>query len=315
MPIFKSAGLRGNHKLNWDLRPQIFISTFNGSYSVGDRGLTFEWREGASNPTGWLLNTMTAYYNSGYRRIMLYLPAGHVSGDSNFGSDQWNTLPDYKKDFFRTDFKQWIRTRPDCAVGIYQGWRIASGNTTGHFKMLYTPDTIPSFTRPGHLWFVLATMLPWIQCGISFFGLDFAGAGPSHATGATPAYLMPWAKFFMDKYNVELHGEACDGSNPSLEINDWKYKMNIRPCYSTYPNHVATRDPSGTWVVDPRTQRYYIGCVQPGTTLADMSGLNRRGFRLESYNYFDSGYILNIQAGDGGGYNGGGSDGGGSLGS
>lgn len=306
MGIFKSAGLRGNHKLSYDLRPQIILSFFNGDYISGPNGLDVQWREGASNPTGWAHNFITNAYNSGYRRIMLYQPGGHTAeGNSNFISDQWTTLPPYKKSYFQNQLKQWLVEHPDCDLGIYQGWRIPQNNTTGYSTMTYGPDTIPDFKRPGHLKFIQDTMIPWIECGVTFFGLDFTGASEVDATGATPAYLMPWSKFFKDKYQVELIGEALPRPNSATLEPPFKYITNSTPWYTVFATHSGSYDPSGTWAINNRNNRIYIGCTIPGTSTGNIDNLIRRGFIMESYNYLDNGYILGATPGGGDGAGGG----------
>jgi hypothetical protein len=65
-----------------------------------------------------LRDRITDAYNSGYRRIILYMPAGSVIGQ-DVASSQWWSMPEWRRDAITCLISNWLLENPDTQFEVY----------------------------------------------------------------------------------------------------------------------------------------------------------------------------------------------------
>ncbi|MFM9994251.1 MAG: hypothetical protein ACKVU4_00460 [Phycisphaerales bacterium] len=221
-----------------DRRPTAEIRLSNGNYVDNDRGLldlwwdaTFdgppitctdtlvdEWSafdiesnwfslevsNGRPDQFDWLIAHLDHRYALGYRRIVLYAPAG-VASCQFVPPSQWWPMAEWRRDWFEETGVQgqphtwglagWIDAHPDVQVGIYMGWAIENPcslcmqtniapftctiQATCPGALMYPCFGAPAAHYPlttnqtdmGKTW---QNVAPWREVGVQRFWLDFA---------------------------------------------------------------------------------------------------------------------------------------------
>ncbi len=113
-----------------DRRPGIMLNLFGGSCWNPPSGGPQWWQvlsdgdaNGVADAVDELLLQLDSLYDEGWRRIILKLPAGALSGYL-MASSQWWAMPPVKREDLSVHLRAWIHTHPDATVGIYSGFRI-----------------------------------------------------------------------------------------------------------------------------------------------------------------------------------------------
>ncbi|UCC74199.1 MAG: hypothetical protein JSV86_06475, partial [Gemmatimonadota bacterium] len=112
-----------------DRRPIRILRLFNGQFpgvTNNDRGLRSDWWTDAG---AYLEPALDGFASQGYRRILLYAPAGRLyrPGPMNFdvySSAQWETLPQQHQSDLAALIRPWTR-RWSAELYVYLGHRIA----------------------------------------------------------------------------------------------------------------------------------------------------------------------------------------------
>src|SRR5262249_28447935 len=147
-----------------------------------------------------------------WRRILLYLPAGTLPGQT-MASSQWWSMPQPKRQDLAEHLRKWILAHPDVSVGIYAGFQIndpctlcmtegaacadcgagggwpmcpqCAGSGTAH---------VPVTASFADMCTVYSNIEPWIELGVKELWFDAAGAsnpaswGPMLQLAADPDY-------------------------------------------------------------------------------------------------------------------------------
>jgi len=130
-----------------------------------------------------LLGSLTFYADMGYERILLREPGGDIVGQP-MSSAHWWTMPEWKRDGFKTHIAAWIDANPDVSVGVYAGWRLVAPCTTCTISTapgcpagvtLRTPQ--PGSTTDARDMY--ANLRPWLDVGIREYWFDGASGSES----------------------------------------------------------------------------------------------------------------------------------------
>ena len=137
--------------------------------------------QGVSNPvhiaTGfvipssvvWLRDELEAIYDEGWRRVVVWNPAGIIPGDK-MASGQWWTMSDVKRQGLELWLEPWLAAHPDFSLGVWAGFRLTD-ECTIEMGNRRTPDSrnvvdMTATYRNVHPWFDIA--------GISEYWFDAA---------------------------------------------------------------------------------------------------------------------------------------------
>jgi hypothetical protein len=116
--------------------PGVMLSLWNANWCINNtegnpRGLAPWWCDSADNPedpslcvgsdgVANLLAQLDEFYDThGFRRFMLYLPAGTVINHEYVSSSQWLTMPAAKRQQIIAQLGDWILTKGDVQIEIY----------------------------------------------------------------------------------------------------------------------------------------------------------------------------------------------------
>ncbi len=101
-----------------DRRPIKVIRFYNGAETT--RGRPVGWRSSADIRTE-LFDAIERAYALGFRRFVLYIPAGRPTGQVPFRLHQWQLLPDTLRDTLMWGIPDWLKTHSDCVMWPYLG--------------------------------------------------------------------------------------------------------------------------------------------------------------------------------------------------
>lgn len=234
-----------------DRRPTAEIRLGNGDWDHSDRGQLDQWWDGnyPSTPPictdtsrddhddfdvesntfsggdngrpdqfDWLLAQLQDRYDRGYRRIVLFMPAGWVVCQ-DFAASQWWPMAQWRRDWFEAvgsgasqGVAGWINQHPDAEVGLYMGWQIGDPCSICHKSNTAVGDCDPETYLCGNppepvtaLWFrcpapyathvpdttdeadmctVWRNVAPWRSIGIRRVWLDASSGAASNYSDA-----------------------------------------------------------------------------------------------------------------------------------
>ncbi len=113
-----------------DRRPAIGINLFGGSCTHPPVGGPPWWLlagdqdgNGTVDSVDELVLRLDDLYADGWRRIILHLPAGSLTGQL-MSSSQWWPMPASKRAGLTEQLSRWLATHFDATLGIYSGFRI-----------------------------------------------------------------------------------------------------------------------------------------------------------------------------------------------
>lgn len=286
----RGLGRAGNFQP--DRRPFFFLSLYNGSYTSAapnPYGLENNWKDSQPNPMNWLLMRLSGAYVTGYRRMLLYVPAGSPSGQgsSYFAADQWFNMPAAKQSGFLTGIAPWLASRPDLDVGVYMGFLVQSGAnpSTGVYGINDINDPANVFNKNNirHIAYYKEITSGWKAAGIKFIISDFSAPYPHQFKDMVK--FMPEFRWIGE---AVPRVAAAAGSAYSFP-----HVSNGPAWMSTDTYQQGTVDPSNTWVFNPRNTECSIVFQSNSTSGAFISGMVSRGWVPMDYNGFSTGYILN----------------------
>ncbi|MCC6426833.1 MAG: hypothetical protein IT435_08425 [Phycisphaerales bacterium] len=87
-----------------------------------------------------LVSRLDDAYDSGYRRIILNLPAGTVIGQ-DFSGSQWWGMPEWKRDEFTSLITAWLGSKPDTQFEVYSAFPINNPATLCMESNLHSEPT------------------------------------------------------------------------------------------------------------------------------------------------------------------------------
>lgn len=243
-----------------DHRPVMMLPLYNGSFELNPRGLSWGWYHPESeisysppnaNYTQALsltIGRLDSEYAAGWRRFMLYLPAGGEQGHK-FSGHQWTALLPWMQHLFQNDLKVWIAAHPEATVGIYTGWiyrasdpsslctdrpnspPCTSSPCSDECPSSYTvlnPDGLGDLINNTAPWMVLGSV-GGVNVGIKEMFFDLAGGAPDELVAASQHSAF---------YNtLHMGGEAVP-LYPILDTPqcDWI----VHPCYQEHAPWVAS---------------------------------------------------------------------------
>lgn len=195
----------------------MVLTLFNGSYNTAEggneRGLSWGWYHPESeisyNPPNanytqalsLLTGRLQSEYDKGWRRFMLYLPAGGVQGHV-FSGNQWTALLPWMQHLFQNEFHAWVNAHPEATVGVYSGWVYRASDPS---SLCTTQGGVPgchpspctnecpaayTVTNPDGLADLINNTIPWQSVGVKEIFFDLAGAAPDELVLAShhPAF-------------------------------------------------------------------------------------------------------------------------------
>ncbi len=273
-----------------DRRPTAMVGMFNGSWLNNSRGHDPQWWAGAGSSctdmardefSGYdmatfqftlpgangrpdqfdkLIANLEDLYLRGYRRIMLYIPAGVVNCQ-NVPASQWWPMAGWRRQWFATGtittpygpqlgVKGWIQQHPTVEMSVYMGWQIGDpcsicyqGNASAGscppggtdcwplahwFPCHHEYSThAPATTNAADLCTVWQNVQPWRQLGFGRFWMDAASVAAS--SGATEFREFAYNPNFTGSPTPVFGGEAFpfgpplpNGRNP-IALEEFDY--------------------------------------------------------------------------------------------
>jgi hypothetical protein len=295
-----------------DRRPVLVIPTWTGSWCDNPLGLSPWWwydHDADTNPPpprdvspangipdvfDWLLGQLNQAYNDGgWRRILLYLPAGTIAPQFMMASSHWWPMPQWKRDGFTTYVAPWIAAHPDANFGIYINITIndpcslcqegnpyttvtwvdcASMNYCDHCPPPGLVGVMPCRGYPDshapdpHSAADACTfhqnVEPWLSLGAKEIWFDFA---------AYPTMVPGFLEFINSPIyhgRLKAGGEAVPGTDAALMK---------KAAWAGTSGFVDGQDPNHTWTFNPTvTEAGYW--VQRNMMLSEMHGFLGRGW-------------------------------------
>ncbi|MFM9995593.1 MAG: hypothetical protein ACKVU4_07305 [Phycisphaerales bacterium] len=233
-----------------DRTPTAEIRLFNGNFSTSNRGQTDLWWDGqnSSSPqcsdairdtksgfnveTGqfsgttngrpdqfdWLIANLQDRFDRGYRRIVLFMPAGVVACQ-DFPASQWWPMAQWRRNWFdaiqittpghapEQGVKGWIQDHPTVEMGLYMGWPIGPpcsicvrSNASLQSCLLQLTDCVPQFTG---LWYRCAEEWVWTHAPDTTNQSDLKVVWQN---------IQPWRNLGVTRFWIDASsGAASDG--------------------------------------------------------------------------------------------------------
>lgn len=294
MRIFRDANHRGQEfqaGFKPDRRAMYWYSCFNGAWQIANnpQGCSFGYRDAAADPIGNLILDISGAYASGYRKAILYLPAGaSPSGQTNYCMDHWNNLNPAKQSGFRGKFSTFLQKYNDFSVGIYINGHIQAttgtylvGGVNGVITGTYGDGTAFNPRDGFHQWFAQQCIQPWIDCGIRFVFFDFLANRP---------WTLPGFRRCFKK--LRMGGEAIPTTVFSSAPTPYKDVQNKNAWLTTDGFQGGTVDPTKSWYLNTRNTECYVVFQTVPTTSGEVIDYHCRGFIGMDYNNLNSGWIL-----------------------
>ena len=223
-----------------DRRPAKVIKL----WAYNKLGLHPPWA--ADDGVEWLEDTLSAGYDTGYRRIMLNLPAGHPQGQRLMSSSQWLTMPEPRREALLDMLPRWKRDHPGTEICAYMGFALSDPTS------LWMPSSREAVT-PSILddwaWFQ-DNLRGLTDCGVTAFGFDYAAHPKNVDAFIRLARVLAIA-------GIKCIGEAI----PRVEVHNGfavAKEVTLAPFFGL-EQFIHERDPKGKWEVDPRTTECGVG--------------------------------------------------------
>ena len=231
-------------KFHIDRRPIAAINTYGAVYNKTPTGQG-EWFYNEGGVTRLIEDRVLPLFEIGYRRFIVWLPAGSQR-QKLMASSQWQPQPEYRKKEWYEVFKPWLASQPNIDFGIYGGFLIDDPYSLEmNEDRLRVPTTTNELNRE---WFRLSWS-NWIELGMNWGRLDWAGR-PEHRRD-----MVSLSNQF-DVLGIDLGGEAIPTDTEMVDgVKIWNpdnYCIHRCPwiCLHAY---AAPR--CATWNFDPfRTQ-------------------------------------------------------------
>ncbi len=238
--VINLYGARYDKETPSGIRPEWRDSDFDGEVAeVNDPDP--KWAEDEiPDAFNWLMREMDTGISRGYRRIVLFLPAGTLieppgppDGERPMSASQWWTMPQWKRDAFESVIAEWIDNHPDANVSVYAGYQVYDpcDLETLSAADVVCDDGLPFGTDEIDACIVYNNVKPWLDIGIREYWFDASALHPEGLLSITHA----------DEYdNVHMGGEAVPVTNP------------CNPANATIDFYLAERAP---WMA---ARRYYF---------------------------------------------------------
>lgn len=229
-----------------DRRPVAAISHYGALYDQTPTGQSKVFYEPGG--VAWSIeNWMQPMRDIGYKRFMIWLPAGS-NWQRFMASAQWGPLPDYRKIEYEEILMPWAREN-DVEIGIYMGFQIHDPYSLKMPEdLIRTPDLSKAEDRE---WFHVNTG-NWNRLGCHWI----IGDAASHTQHREAALKL--SQFFYAN-GMKYTGEALpiDRDPVTGEINftsGYENKMSWCCLY----RYAARRDPHLKWKFDPKTSEMIL---------------------------------------------------------
>lgn len=287
-----------------DRRPTAEIRLRNGNYNDNNRGLLDYWWDGTleggdvtcvdtsvdeyqdfnveanqfENPGtngrpdqfDWLIAQLQDRYDRGYRRIVLFIPAGVVACQ-DVPASQWWPMASWRRAWFEamgSDDSQgvagWINQHSDVQMGVYMGWEIADpcslcmvengltascGTGCSSSLMYPCPDgtTVsshpPDTTVEADMKVTWQNIAPWREIGIQRFWLDASAFAAHNESDDLKQFAYNPALFSDSIAPLIFGGEAFPHKVDPLPTNQ-RYAIDW-PQFAYMPFVISLQDAEG----------------------------------------------------------------------
>jgi len=179
-----------------DPRPVVLVCCFNG-----DRSGPRMWAPWWNRPDGDLavynlIVRLNNCYSRGFRRMVLYLPAGTESRDPEgavFSSAQYWSLPSGHKRAINTRLRAWIESKERAgdpvSLGVYAGFYV--NRDVACLSM--HPSEALDVGSADHTRKMFLNVIPWAELGFREYWLDYSATKPCvvGAMQAHPGFVVP----------------------------------------------------------------------------------------------------------------------------
>lgn len=260
-----------------DRRPAVMVNLFGGSCINPPSGGPDGWIDNGDangndvpDSVDWLLERLDVRYAEGWRRIILYLPAGAYAGQY-LASSQWWPMPEIKRIYLTQRLPLWLAAHPTVSLGIYAGFEIKDPCTLCMVSCVTCADCgsgggcdfcpecqgvslarAPDTTDAEDMCVVRHNLEPWINAGITEVWFD-RGGGPD------PAHYEATMRLEGDpdyRGRVRFAGEPVVSHSP-----DGAAKLPLESAVTRltwlarrrYLENASATAPPGAWDFDPQT--------------------------------------------------------------
>lgn len=237
-----------------DRRPIAMIPNYSGRYSEVDSGQPSSiFNDGGVERM--IEEYIIPYYEMGYRRIILHLPAGTPDRDRLMTSAQWGYLPDRRKEEYNTVMKDFIHAHPDLDMGVYGGFKIYPSDPNTGIMPEDGKDSVvpPDMRHKSHREWFAVNIGSYARLGFNWFVAD---AASSYADEATAISRM------LESLGMKYCGEALPlrkESDNTLSIRQEDIDRIPWMCLHYYSEK---NDPERKWKFDPKTTE--VSCIVSG---------------------------------------------------
>ncbi len=245
-----------------DRRPIFGVSLWlNGKWydedddgRLGNSGLQAEYHNnGRMDALDFLIGILDEAHALGWRRMLIWLPAGQLDGQPLMPSSQWWPMSEEKREQIKRHLGEWIRAHPETSVGVYSGYRIADP-----CSLCMTPERVeqcagrerarhPDPSSEADRCVVYHNVKPWMDVGVKEYWFDAA---------------VDWRNFLRLTQNPDFEGLRIGGEpipksgpkSPDFEL------LNRAPYMATKTYwHNNVRMPNGNISLNPKlTEVHYI---------------------------------------------------------
>ncbi len=213
------------------------------------------------NSVVWLRNRLESLYDEGWRRVILFNPAGIVP-DEKFASGQWWTLSDVKRQGLNEWIRPWLEAHPDFSVGVWIGFRLTD---ECDLDMSYRRD--PDSRDAVDMAMIYRNVRPWFDdAGISEYWFDQGSPVQVAVRTINSPDLadlkigieVPYAIDAVGNVDSKIPMPGSERKAPWVAALLW-YE-NIAHGQLPGPDHVGITDGciDNQWNVDPATTEYAI---------------------------------------------------------
>lgn len=298
--------------LEWEFRPDrrpvVFVPLYISGHGANPLGVEPKWYDddiedpcavsgtdvnpanGAPDVFERLMEMLNRLYDDGYRRIVLYVPAGNVDNQTYMSSSQWYTMPEWRRQAFEDYVAPWIEAKAwadaPVSMGVYAGYRIddpCSHDTTS--------AAYPDLEDSDDTCTVYQNIQPWIDLGFTEYWFDASAGGPGFVT----------LQFSDDYYGViKFGGEAIPVTGGSCTPD---------PLTFSYSTPDMTRIEQAAWVANfahIRGRLDYSTSFDPETTEVGIMitghevtcGIHKDdGVTFEdAVHYYNQGFVLWVES-------------------
>ena len=232
-----------------------------------------------------LERVLTRLYRIGWRRFLLFLPAGHPHGRRYMSGSQWLTMSPERRDALMVMLPRWKAEHPDTKIYVYAGINV-SDPTSLLMPQLRSELVVPDIIRDWS-WFQ-ANWQQWIEdCRINGIGFDFAGADKNRRAFIKIARVLAIA------------GIRCIGEAVPRKTRLWSRRIYPAPEAYQGPWYLLETtlgrwDPKKRWRFNPAITDISVA-FRSKKTLAELQEYLDRGFKLINYSKSNDEAMMELQ--------------------